>query len=118
MKKTFLFIFLLILGAMVLAGCSDKPGNYDTFAKCLTEKDITMYGTERCTYCKAQKKLFGSSFQYVDYIDCDRYKDECLRAGVSGYPTWNINGQNYPGEMQLARLASLSGCELVKDELQ
>ena len=35
----------------------------DTFAKCLTENNATMYGTEWCSHCKAQKELFGKSFQ-------------------------------------------------------
>jgi|SRR3989344_207913 len=82
---------------------------YDEFAKYLTEQGVKMYGTEWCPHCKNQKKLFGSSFQYINYTDCDKNRQECLSAGVQGYPTWEIDGQNYPGEQSLERLAQLSG---------
>ncbi|MBS3137116.1 hypothetical protein J4232_01660 [Candidatus Woesearchaeota archaeon] len=45
---------------------------------------------------------------YGYYVDCDKNRQECLSAGVTGYPTWKINGQNYPGEQSIGRLAQLS----------
>ena len=108
MKK---IIFTLIL-LSVLASCTSKPGKYDTFAQCLTENDVVMYGTSWCSHCKNQKALFGKSFEYVNYVDCDYNKEECIKNGVQGYPTWKINGENYPGEQPLARLAALSECKL------
>ncbi len=71
-----------------------------------------MYGTEWCSHCKSQKKMFGKSFQYINYVDCDRYSDECLRNGIRGYPTWIIDGEKYPGVQSLGRLSSLSGCSI------
>ncbi len=116
-KFIFCFLFLLIISA-VLAGCSQEPGKYNTFAKCLTEKGAKIYGTAWCSNCKNQKQMFGSSFQYVDYIDCDISRSECVSAGVFGYPTWIIGGEKYVGNQRLARLASLTGCELMEDELE
>jgi len=78
------------------------------FAKYLTERGIVMYGTEWCSHCKTQKKLFGNSFQYINYVDCDKNPEQCKDAGISGYPTWKINNQNYPGVQTLERLAELS----------
>lgn len=89
-------------------------GDYDSFASCLSEAGVVMYGTEWCSHCKAQKKLFGSSFDKINFVDCDFAGDTCLLAGVEGYPTWKINGQNYPGEQSLERLGNLAGCEVVK----
>lgn len=86
-----------------------QPDQYDEFAKYLTEQGVKMYGTEWCPHCKNQKKLFGNSFQYVDYIDCDKNRNECSIAGVNGYPTWKINNQNYLGEQSIERLVQLSG---------
>jgi len=111
MNKKIIFLFILII-SLAINGCSNKPGEYDAFAQCLTEKDVVMYGTEWCSHCQNQKKEFGKSFQYINYVDCDFQKSECNKAGVKGYPTWNIDGTNYPGEQPLYRLASLSGCEL------
>lgn len=90
----------------------DSIEQYDEFAQCLTEKKVVMYGTGWCSYCQKQKDLFGSSFKYVDFRDCDKNKQECQSAEVTGYPTWKINGENYPGLQQLGRLAQISGCEL------
>ena len=108
-----LAIMISLLTMIVLVGCSNvpsDPGEFDALAQCLTEQGVTMYGTEWCSHCKAQKETFGSSFQYIDYIDCDNNRDACVEAGVEGYPTWSINGKNYPGEQPLERLASLAGC--------
>jgi glutaredoxin len=107
--KLFIFLFLIFI---FLIGCAPKTSKYDSFALCLFEKDATMYGTEWCSHCKNQKSLFGSAFKHVNYVDCDIDRDECLRAGVNGYPTWIINGKPYEGEQPLDRLSRLTGCEL------
>ena len=118
---------MLIL--IALSGCSKKQvesdipieynlqGEYDAFAKCLSEKKATIYGTEWCPHCKNQKELFGNSFQYIDYVDCDENGEACLAAGITGLPTWNINGQDYEGEQSLDVLALLTGCELVAKQI-
>ena len=98
----------VVFGALVLTAASfilnkeftGPKVNLDAFAQCLADKSVTMYGTEWCSHCKNQKKLFGSSFQYINYVDCDKNQQECSSAGVQGYPTWKINGQNYPGEQR------------------
>ena len=108
---TYLVIILILFG--VLYGYKSITGRaiqgqYDEFANYLTGQGVKMYGTEWCSHCQNQKKLFGNSFQYIDYIDCDKNKNECSIAGVTGYPTWSINGQNYPGEQSLEKLAQLT----------
>ena len=91
---------------------SDDPIGIDAFAKCLTEKDFKMYGTGWCSHCQNQKALFGESFEFVDYTDCDKDRQICLDVGVTGYPTWISEADVYPGVQSLERLASLSGCDL------
>jgi len=104
-----LIIVVSFYGYRNITGNVIKSGEFDNFAKYLTEQNVKMYGTEWCPHCKNQKELFNSSFQYIDYVDCDKNRQECLSAGVNGYPTWKINGQNYPGEQSIERLAQLSG---------
>ena len=111
MKKA-IVIMILVASVVIIDGCSAGPGRYDEFAKCLTEKGITMYGTEWCPHCQNQKAAFESSFQYVDYVDCDKSKGVCAAKGIEGYPTWIINGEKHAGEQPLARLAGLSGCSI------
>ena len=106
------FAMMLLLIIIFISGCSKspEPGKYDALSKCLTEKGVVMYGTEWCTHCQNQKKSFGDSFQYVTFIDCDKYPDDCKAAGVEGYPTWKINGTNYPGEQNFYTLAKNADC--------
>lgn len=65
---------------------SDK----NAFAKCLTDKGWVMYGAAWCSHCKTQKELFGSSFQYIKYVECPDNTQLCLDKGVNGFPTWII----------------------------
>ena len=107
-------LFVLVL-SVILTSCSVNPEpdvNYDTLAQCLTDKSATMYGTDWCSHCQNQKKAFGDSFELINYVNCDKQRDECILAGVKGYPTWGINGELYPGEQSLGRLTSIAGCEL------
>ena len=90
----------------------DTSGEFDAFASCLTEQGAVMYGTDRCSYCKTQKVLFGKSFKKVDYVNCDFNKEECLLNGVEGYPTWKINEEIYSGVQPLEKLAALTECSL------
>lgn len=46
------------------------PGEYDNFAKCLSEKDVKFYGAFWCPNCNDQKALFGKSNKYLNYIEC------------------------------------------------
>jgi len=88
----------------------------DDFAKCITTKGVVFYGASWCTHCQAQKTLFGDSLQYVKYVECaasgNTQTKECTDAGISGYPTWIVNNQSYPGEQTLENLAKLTGCIL------
>jgi glutaredoxin len=101
---------LLVILTLLLVGCTSTPGPYDSFAKCITSKNVTMYGTSWCVHCQAQKKLFENSFQYIHFVDCDKNVQTCVDANVNGYPTWNINNTNYPGELTFYNLSRLSGC--------
>jgi len=108
-------VIICLLGILILVYYDNKnkaPGEYDDFAKCLAEKGLKMYGTEWCSHCKNQKARFGNSFQYVDYIDCDKNKATCIAEGINGYPTWKFNNQAYEGEKELSELAQIAGCEL------
>jgi len=90
--------------------------NLDDFAKCITSKGAVFYGASWCEHCNNQKTMFGESLQYVKYVECavegqpQVQTPECTAAGISGYPTWIINNQSYPGEQTIESLAKLTGC--------
>ncbi len=114
-KKHYFFICAILIIAIVgffIFKYTTSPGRYDDFAKCLTDKGAVMYGTDWCKYCKQQKNLFGKSFKYVNYKNCDVDKAECSAAGVNSFPQWLINGTRYKGLQQLDSLADYSGCRL------
>lgn len=86
--------------------------DYSTFASCLTQNNIVMYGTNWCQHCQAQKKMFGSAFKSIIFIDCDVSPD-CEELGIKAYPTWAVNGTLLePGVMELEALSRISDCEL------
>jgi hypothetical protein len=95
---------------------STVAGKYDNFAKCLTSKGAIMYGAVWCENCKIQKDLFGSSFQYIKYVECPENAKLCLDKGIEGYPTWIFtNGREIKGRDTLEDIAKVSGCELPKE---
>lgn len=105
-----MWLFVLV----VLAGCQKtEVAMYDNFAQCLTDKNVKMYGTERCPHCKDQKKLFGKSFKKVNYIDCDKDSMKCDLAGVEWFPTRiGLDGVKRSGTQSLEDLAKNYGCSL------
>ena len=85
-------------------------------AQCLTEKNVKMYGAFWCGACSTQKELFGPAFKAIDYVECDErgsdaQSEVCQLEGISGYPTWEINGQKSTGVQPLESLAASAGCE-------
>jgi hypothetical protein len=93
----------------------DGDSSMDIFAKCLTGKDITMYGAAWCSHCTSEKKNFGDSFKYVQYVECPDNIQLCTDKGVVGYPTWiDGAGVKHEGEQGLSGLASITGCVLPK----
>lgn len=88
----------------------------EALAKCLAEKGAKFYGAYYCGWCKKQKEIFGKAAQYLPYIECvdektKKITPECEKAGISGYPTWEINGQKSSGFKAPEELVQLSGCQ-------
>ena len=94
-----------------------RVNRYDAFAHCLAAKQVKMYGLYWCTHCADQKALFGSSFQYVPYIECGvkgsrDLSAECKQANVKNFPTWDFSGLRHAGVLPLKTLGEQSGCSL------
>ena len=117
-KKRSLFILIAVVlagvGYFTLYGFPVEDGTYDSFAKCLAEKKITMYGAAWCPHCQREKRLFGSSFQFVPYVECPDNPQLCTEKGITGYPTWIFpDGRRFAGEQGLQKLSAESGCSLI-----
>ena len=116
--KVIIFVAFLIVALFVYATVknSNPNGSYDTFAGCISENGIKMYGAYWCNHCQNQKKEFGRSFKFVDYIECTQKQEECDKASIKGYPTWIFaDGSRHEGEISFEKLAEKTGCELKKD---
>lgn len=117
-KMWFVIVGIIILIAVVLFINNKKEpaGNFDAFAKCLTENGAKMYGASWCTHCQAQKRMFGTSFSYIKYVECANKDGSqttvCKNAGIEGYPTWDIKGEKISGELSVLELSDKTGCSL------
>src|SRR3989344_2217836 len=85
---TSVIILILAIGSYAFIS-SKKPGRYDEFAKCLSEKGAVMYGADGCMYTQAQRTMFGKSFKYINY------KDYTKGPSIKITPTWVINDNKY-----------------------
>jgi hypothetical protein len=118
---------LATIGAIVLAVValigyavytSKQPGKYDDFARCLNDKGAVFYGAFWCPHCQNQKKMFGKSEKYLNYVECStpdargRTK-ACEDKKIEGYPTWEFSdGSRESGEVSLTKLGEKTGCAL------
>jgi hypothetical protein len=72
------------------------------------------YGSWNCDHCYAQRQLFGvEAFKSINYIECSEQGVNsqsrlCLKEGIRGLPTWDINGKKYPGIVSPEKLSILS----------
>ncbi len=102
---------------LFIPACKGKE-SHDSFAKCLTAKQVTMYGLYWCEHCAEQKEMFGPSFQYVHYVECGikgsrAETPACIEAGVKNFPAWKFpDGSIVEGVRPLAYLSEKSGCSL------
>ncbi|SRR3989339_174403 len=102
-----------IFFALFIAGTVTADSNLDQFAKCLTDKGFKIYGSNSCSHCISQKKMFGESFQYIEYTECKQSPKACNDAKIQAYPTWiSKDGRQYIGSHFLQELSGLSGCPL------
>jgi thiol-disulfide isomerase/thioredoxin len=94
------------------------PADMDVFAKCLTDNGAVFYGASWCPHCQKQKKAFGESVQYVNYVECavDGGKTQagvCEAAGVTFYPTWRfVDSSEIVGEATFQELSEKTNCPL------
>ena len=134
MKNKILLPLLLIAAAVFISGCvqqsttptTSEPSsaNLDSFAQCLNEKGVKMYGSYICSACLATKKMFGSSFEYIEEIEChpkgpNPQTDLCLKKDIKKTPTWILEKDNqeigrFAGFQSLEDLSEFSGCPLEK----
>ena len=83
-------------------------------AKQMQSLNAKMYGAHWCSHCYDQKQALGKeAFEtYIKYIECSKdgvnsQSKLCKIMDVPGYPTWEIEGKLYPGQLELDELEEL-----------
>jgi hypothetical protein len=111
-------VIVAAFAAVIYMGLRKRGSRLDAFAKCLAARPVKMYGAYWCPHCADQKEMFGSSFQYVPYVECGMpgSHDEapvCKDAGIKHFPTWQFaDGERQEGTLTLQSLATRTGCSL------
>lgn len=88
-------IFLLII--FNIGATSDT--DYSKLADCLSEKNVVMYGGDKCGHCIKNKEMFGDDFKKITYIECNPFAinsqyELCEKNMVTGTPTWIQEDEN------------------------
>ena len=82
-------------------------------ARKLEAKNGRFFGAYWCSHCLNQKETLGKeAMQLVPYVECDAdgfnsKRSMCQENGIKGYPTWQVDGQLFPGERSLDELEEL-----------
>lgn len=125
MKIKFI-VFVIVLVIIVVAfgiytgAKPEKSGELDDFAKCIKSSGAQFYGTFWCSHCQNQKKLFGTSREYLPYVECStedgtEQTEICKEKGIEGFPTWVFaDGTRLSGELSLQVLSEETKCALSK----
>jgi len=121
MRLRYVWVVAGMLGVLLLAGCSlyssPTPADLDSFAKCLTESGMEVFGAAWCGHCNSVKQRFGNSFRHIMYQECDpRFggnEQRCMEKGVQAYPAFKFgDGSILYGEQSFAALAQRTGCTI------
>ncbi|NEQ31178.1 MAG: thioredoxin [Leptolyngbya sp. SIO4C5] len=113
---------VVVIGSLLVSCSQLSPSASESLsfeaqlANHLTAEGDKMYGAYWCPHCADQKERFGDAVDRVPYIECDpsgeaAQPEVCQAKELEGYPTWEINGQLYPGVRSLEELAELSEFE-------
>ena len=109
-------MLVFAISVLALTGCgtaTTSSPELNTFAQCITAAGAKMYGADTCSHCQNQKKLFGSSFQYITYVDCNKSSTQCSVAGIEKIPTWEFaDSSKEVGEQTFEALSAKTNCVL------
>tara|TARA_B100000214_G_scaffold365652_1_gene333654 strand:+ start:253 stop:663 length:411 start_codon:yes stop_codon:yes gene_type:complete len=90
-------------------------------AEHLTKEGAVMYNAYWCPHCHDQKEMFGKvAAEKLNLVECakdglDNRRDLCEAKGITGFPSWEINGKIDSGVKSLKELAELSNYTQIND---
>lgn len=119
-------LVILVVGAVYLFNnkAPKEAGVYDEFAQCIYDSGLRMYGSATCSFCAKQRKLFGTSEEFIREIECDprnigNEAERCIGKNITHTPTWILEDEEGndikrfdAGVLSLKELSEESGCAL------
>ncbi len=90
-------------------------------AEHLTKEGSVMYNAYWCPHCHDQKEMFGKeATEKLNLVECakdgiDNKRELCEAKGITGFPSWEINGSIDSGVKSLEELAELSNYKGSRD---
>jgi hypothetical protein len=117
---------LVLSIVIVISGCTGSvetaSSELDSFAECIDNNEVKMFGAYTCSVCTKQKALFGEAFEKIEEVEChprgeNAQTDWCLELNIEKTPTWMRfeNGElvnTAVGFQTLEDLSEFSGCPL------
>ncbi len=115
---SFFFVFLAMRNAPPPAevlptptpAAPPLPSDSSNVLQQLIDSGATFYGASWCGFTKkqlAELNITEADPRGLDYVDCENQEELCSSKGIDAFPTWQINGQMYPGYYPPAKLAEL-----------
>ena len=90
-------------------------------AEHLTNEGAVMYNAYWCPHCHDQKEMFGKeATKKLNLVECakdgfNNKRELCEAKGITGFPSWEINGSIESGVKSLEELAKLSNYKDSRD---
>ena len=90
-------------------------------AEHLSKEGAVMYNAYWCPHCHDQKEMFGKeASEKLNLVECakdgfNNKRELCEAKGITGFPSWEINGSIDSGVKSLKELAELSNYKNTKD---
>jgi glutaredoxin len=90
-------------------------------AEHLTKEGAVMYNAYWCPHCHDQKEMFGKeAAEKLNLVECakdgfNNKRELCEAKGITGFPSWEINGSIDSGVKSLEELADLTNYKDSKD---
>ncbi len=91
------------------------------FAEHLTKEGAVMYNAYWCPHCHDQKEMFGrEASEKLNLVECasdgfNNKRELCEAKGITGFPSWEINGSIDSGVKSLEELAKITNYKGSKD---
>ena len=90
---------------------SKKEEKQQEVVDCLLGKDVKLYLSSDCNYCKEQEDVFGDYFKEMDVVNCyedGSWSNVCREAKINSAPTWVFPGSS---EVLKAEISSCAECK-------